>query len=67
MNFRGIKEHNKVGGEALFVWMDEGIAYLHGRQKYSRGYFYERGFTDVIMDDPRELLECFRNREDSHE
>ena len=21
MNFRGIKEHNKVGGEALFVWM----------------------------------------------
>ena len=67
MNFRGIKEHNKVGGEALFVWMDEGIAYLHGRQKYSRGYFYERRFKYVIMDDLRELLECFRKMEAENE
>ena len=67
MNFRGIKEHNKVGGEALFVWMDEGIAYLHGRQKYSRGYFYERSFNYVIMDDPRELLDCFRKMEAENE
>lgn len=67
MNFRGIKEHNKVGGEALFVWMDEGIAYLHGRQKYSRGYFYERRFKYVIMDDPRELLDCFRKMEAENE
>ena len=67
MNFRGIKEHNKVGGEALFVWMDAGIAYLHGRQKYSRGYFYERGFKYVIMDDTRELLDCFRNLEAENE
>ena len=67
MNFRGIKEHNKVGGEALFVWMDEGIAYLHGRQKYSRGYFYERRFKSVIMDDPRELIDCFRKMEAENE
>ena len=67
MNFRGIKEHNKVGGEALFVWMDEGVAYLHGRQKYSRGYFYERGFKYVIMDDTRELLDCFRKLEAENE
>lgn len=67
MNFRGIKEHNKVGGEALFVWMDEGVAYLHGRQKYSRGYFYERRFKYVIMDDPRELLDCFRKMEADNE
>ena len=67
MNFRGIKEHNKVGGEALFVWMDEGVAYLHGKQKYSRGYFYERGFNYVIMDDPRELLDCFRKSEAENE
>ena len=67
MNFRGIKEHNKVGGEALFVWMDEGVAYLHGRQKYSRGYFYERRFKYVILDDPRELVDCFRKIEAEHE
>lgn len=67
MNFRGIKEHNKVGGEALFVWMDEGVAYLHGRQKYSRGYFYERRFKHVILDDPRELLDCFRDLEAENE
>ena len=67
MNFRGIKEFNKVGGEALFVWMDEGVAYLHGRQKYSRGYFYERRFKYVIMDDPRELLDCFRKLEAENE
>ena len=67
MNFRGIKEHNKVGGEALFVWMDEGVAYLHGRQKYSRGYFFERRFKYVIMDDPRELLDCFQKMEAENE
>lgn len=67
MNFRGIKEFNKVGGEALFVWMDDGVAYLHGRQKYSRGYFYERRFDYVIMDDPRELIDCFRKMEAENE
>ncbi|MBQ6342233.1 MAG: hypothetical protein IJI41_03815 [Anaerolineaceae bacterium] len=67
MNYRGIKEHNKIGGEALFVWMDEGVAYLHGRQKYSRGYFYERGFDYVVMDDPRELMDSFRKLEADHE
>ena len=67
INFRGIKQHNKVGGEALFVWMDEGVAYLHGRQKYGRGYFYERGFQYVIMDDPRELVDCFRKLEAENE
>ena len=67
MNFRGIKEFNKVGGEALFVWMDDGVAYLHGRQKYSRGYFYERRFDYVIIDDPRELIDCFRKMEAENE
>ena len=67
MNFRGIRQHNKVGGEALFVWIDEGVAYLHGRQKYGQGYFYERGFSHVIIDDPRELLDCFRELEDENE
>ncbi len=66
-NFRGIKEQNKVGGEALFVWMDEGAAYLHGRQKYSKGYFLERGFKYVIVDNPRELVECFREMEADNE
>ncbi|MBR6090460.1 MAG: hypothetical protein IKP86_11030 [Anaerolineaceae bacterium] len=66
-NFRGIKEQNKVGGEALFVWMDEGAAYLHGRQKYSKGYFLERGFKHVIVDSPRELVECFREMEADNE
>lgn len=67
MNFRGIKEFNKVGGEALFVWMDDGVAYLHGQQKYSRGYFYERRFDYVIIDDPRELIDCFRKMEAENE
>ncbi len=67
MNFRGIIEHNKIGGEALFVWMDEGVAYLHGLQKYSRGYFFERGFNYVIVDNPRELVDCFRKMETDHE
>lgn len=67
INFRGIKENNKVGGEALFVWIDEGIAYLHNLQKYSRGYFYERGFEYVIMDDPGEVLACFRTLEAENE
>ena len=67
MNFRGIKEFNKVGGEALFVWIDDGVAYLHGRQKYSRGYFYERRFDYVIIDDPRELIDCFRKMEAENE
>ncbi len=66
-NFRGIKEQNKVGGEALFVWMEEGAAYLHGRQKYSKGYFLERGFKHVIIDNPRELVECFREMEADNE
>ena len=66
-NFRGIKEQNKVGGEALFVWMDEGAAYLHGRQKYSKGYFLERGFKHVIVDSPRELVDCFREMEADNE
>ncbi len=66
-NFRGIKEQNKVGGEALFVWMDEGAAYLHGRQKYSKGYFLERGFKHVVVDNPRELVECFRKMEADNE
>lgn len=66
-NFRGIREQNKVGGEALFVWMDEGVAYLHGRQKYGKGYFLEHGFSHVIVDNPREVLDCFREMEAENE
>ena len=66
-NFRGIKEQNKVGGEALFVWMDEGASYLHGRQKYSKGYFLERGFKHVIIDSPLELVDCFREMDAANE
>ena len=67
MNFRGIKQFNKVGGEALFVWMDESIAYLHGRQKYGRGYFLGRNFEHVIVDDPREVIRIFRSMEAGNE
>lgn len=67
MNFRGIKQFNKVGAEALFVWLDEGIAYLHGRQKYGKGYFLERNFSFVITDDPRALIKCFRMLEAADE
>ena len=67
MNFRGIKQFNKVGAEALFVWLDEGIAYLHERQKYGKGYFLERNFSFVITDDPRALIKCFRMLEAADE
>lgn len=67
INFRGIKQFNKVGGEALFVWMDESVAYLHGRQKYGRGYFLSRNFKHVIVDDPRELIRIFRDMEADNE
>ena len=60
MNFLGIDEYDKIDAEALFIWVEEGIAYLHGRQKYRKGFYIHCNFSHVIVDDPREVINCFK-------
>ena len=62
-NFRGIKNNGLIGGEALFVWFNEKVVYLHKRQKYSKGYFLDHDFEHVILDDPKELIKIFNEIE----
>lgn len=67
VNYRGLLRSGKIGGEALLVWMDEGVAYLHGLQKYGTGYFLSRNFSHVFVDDPRGLIKCMQNLEADNE
>ena len=54
-------KYKKIVAEALFVWPEEKVVYLHGNQKYSKLAIYETGhFTEIFVDDLQGLIKYMK-------